>query len=87
MHSFAGGLFSGGLFEDTPMPQAPVIDNSLQNHDLLHADDAIPSTSKHTPFSSPMIPRPEGQGPSSMRINDDDDFDDDRFMASPPGGR
>ncbi|XP_065213439.1 double-strand-break repair protein rad21 homolog [Planococcus citri] len=85
-YDVAGGLFSGGLFEDTPMPPPPVIDNSLQGHEPLHADGAIPSTSKHSPFGSPMIQRPDGPGPSSLRINDDDDFDDDRFMASPPGG-
>lgn len=85
MKILGGGLFEGGLFEDTPMPEVPVVDSSLQIHEPMHIDGAIPSTSKHTPLHSPMQ-RLDGQGPSSMRLNDDDDFDDDHFIPPSPGG-
>lgn len=75
-----GGLFEGGLFEDTPMPEVPIVDSSAL-HDPMQPEGAMLPTSKRI---SPEGARSEGFAAPLM--NDDDDFDDDHFIPPSPGG-
>lgn len=67
-----GGLFEGGLFEDTPMTEITGTGSSERVGESMEIDPSMPSTSKQLLNEQPF--------------NDDDDIDN--FVPpSPPGGR